>query len=94
MPVTAAVRTVDGRGYWILLSNGTVDAYGDANAFGGPVGDMGGVDSATAIFTTADGGGYWVVSADGGVYAFGDATGDGSLSGQHLNGPIVAGSGW
>jgi hypothetical protein len=93
-PVTAAVRTVEGRGYWILLSNGTVDAYGDANAFGGPVGDMGGVDSATAIFTTADGGGYWVVSADGGDYAFGDAPGDGSLSGQHLNGPIVAGSGW
>lgn len=27
VPVTSAVRTTDGGGYWILFANGTVDGY-------------------------------------------------------------------
>jgi hypothetical protein len=38
---------------------------------------------------TPDGGGYWLVGSDGGVFSFGDATFYGSLSGIHLNRPIV-----
>ena len=92
-PVTSAVRTTDGGGYWILLANGIVYGYGDAANLGGPVGSVGGFDPATAIFTTADGGGYWVAAANGSVYTYGDAPNDGSMAGQHLNGSIIAATG-
>ena len=88
------MRTPDGRGYWILFANGAVAGYGDATNLGGPVGSVGGLDPATAIFATADGGGYWVATAGGSVYPFGDAPDDGSMAGQHLNAPVVAATGW
>ena len=93
-PVTSAVRTADGHGYWVLLANGTVDAYGDAVARGGPVGSVGGFNPASAIFSDAGGGGYWVASAQGGVFAYGDAPNDGSMAGNHLNGSIIAATGF
>jgi hypothetical protein len=92
--VTAAVRTNDGAGYWLLFANGVVAPYGDAMALGGPVGAVGGLNPASAIFTTSDGGGYWVASATGSVYTYGDAPNDGSMAGQHLNGSIIAATGW
>ena len=52
------------------------------------------LDPTTAIFATADGGGYWITTALGEVYAFGDAPNDGDESGAHLNGPIIAATGW
>ena len=93
VPVTSAVSTPDGRGYWILFANGAVSAYGDAVNLGGPIGSTGGFDPATAVFTTADGAGYWVAAANGAVYPFGDAPFEGSMVGQHLNGPIIAATG-
>jgi hypothetical protein len=92
--VTAAVRTDDGAGYWLLFANGVVAPYGDAAALGGPSGAVGGLNPASAIFTTSDGGGYWVASANGSVYTYGDAPNDGSMTGQHLNGSIIAATGW
>jgi hypothetical protein len=92
--VTSAVRTPDGKGYWVLLANGTVYAYGDAVNLGGAFGQTGGKNPAAAIFTTSDGGGYWVASATGAVFTFGDAPNDGSMAGQHLNGAIVAATGF
>jgi hypothetical protein len=94
VPVAAGVRTKDGGGYWLLFANGAVAPYGDASNLGGPVGALGASDSAAAIFTTSDGAGYWVASADGSVYTYGDAPNDGSMAGQHLNGSIIAGTGW
>jgi hypothetical protein len=93
-PVTSAVRTADGGGYWVLLANGAVYAYGDAASRGGPVGSVGGIDPASAIFSDADGGGYWVASAAGAVFAYGDAPNDGSMAGNHLNGSIIAATGF
>ena len=94
VPVTGAVRTKDGAGYWILFANGVVAPYGDAANLGGPAGAVGGLNPASAIFTTADGGGYWVAAAKGSVYTYGDAPNDGSMAGQHLNGSIIAATGW
>jgi hypothetical protein len=94
VPVTAAVRTNDGAGYWLLFANGVVAPYGDAADLGGPTGALGGLNPASAIFTTSDGGGYWVASANGSVYTYGDAPSDGSMGGQHLNGSIIAATGW
>ena len=92
--MTAAVRTKDGAGYWLLFANGVVAPFGDAANLGGPAGAVGGLNSASAIFTTSDGGGYWVASANGSVYTYGDAPNDGSEAGQHLNGSIIAATGW
>jgi len=93
-PVTSAVRTPSGGGYWILTANGKVYNYGDAGSFGDASGSFGGLNPATAIFTTTDGGGYWIASANGTVNPYGDAPNDGGLSGTHLNGPIIAGTGF
>jgi peptidase A4-like protein/IPT/TIG domain-containing protein len=93
-PVTSAVRTPDGNGYWVLLANGTVYAYGDAANFGSPAGQLGGQNPASAIFSTSDGGGYWIASAQGAVDTYGDAPFDGSMAGTHLNGSIIAGTGF
>ncbi len=93
-PITAAVRTADGHGYYVLLANGTVYGYGDAVSHGGPSGSVGGFDPASAIFTDAGGGGYWVASAAGDVFTYGDAPNDGSMAGSHLNGAIIAGTGF
>jgi hypothetical protein len=93
-PVTSAHRTADGKGYWILFANGAVAGYGDAGSFGSPVGALGGSDPATAILPTSDGAGYWVTSALGKVFNYGDAPSQGDMSGQRLNGAIVAAAGW
>ena len=93
-PITGAVRSADGRGYFVLLANGTVDGYGDAVSLGGPTGAVGGSDPASAVFTDVGGGGYWVASAAGAVFTYGDAPNDGSMAGTHLNGSIIAGTGF
>ncbi|HVA05528.1 MAG TPA: hypothetical protein VNG12_02185, partial [Acidimicrobiales bacterium] len=59
-----------------------------------PAGQVGGLNPAAAIFTTSDGAGYWVASADGAVTNYGDAPNDGSMLDTHLNGSIIAGTGW
>ena len=92
--VASAVRTPDGQGYWILFSSGAISTFGDAGNFGSPSGLMGGLNPATAIFSTADGAGYWVASANGAVANYGDAPNDGSMLGTHLNGSVIAATGW
>ena len=89
-----AARTADGGGYRLLFSNGVVAAFGDAKNLGDPAGSVGGSNPATAIFTTSSGGGYWIASANGAVNAYGDAPNDGSMAAEHLNGSIVAATGW
>ena len=93
-PVTSAVRTPDGGGYWILTANGAVHNYGDAGNYGDAVGVYGGPNPATAIFATSDGGGYWIAAGNGAVSPFGDAPNDGGMSGTHLNGSIIAATGF
>lgn len=93
-PITSMVRTPDGNGYWLLDADGQVFGYGDAPNLGSPAGLAGGANAASAIFATADGGGYWVATAQGSVYNYGDAPDDGSMAGTHLNGSVIAGTGW
>ena len=59
-----------------------------------PAGAIRRLDPATAIFTTSDGEGYWTASANGTVDQFGDAPNDGGMSGTHLNGSIIAATGF
>ncbi len=93
--ITSMVRTPNGQGYWILDANGQVFPYGNAANLGSvPADTTGGFNPAAAIAATADGGGYWVASAAGAVYNFGDAPNDGSMLGTHLNGAIIAATGF
>ncbi len=93
--VTSAVATPDGQGYWVLLSDGEAFAYGDAATDGSPASsNFNAFDPASAIFATSDGGGYWVSSAAGAVFNYGDAPADGDMSGTHLNGSIIAATGF
>ena len=93
--VTSAVPTPDGQGYLVLLSDGEVYHYGDAPSDGTPPAtDFNAFDPASSVFSTSDGAGYWVSSALGAIYNFGDAPNDGGMSETHLNGPIIAATGF
>jgi hypothetical protein len=92
--VTNAVATPDGQGYWILYANGAVANFGDAAAYGDPVGYVNGFNPATSIFPTSDGLGYCVASARGDVFSYGNAPFLGSMSATPLNGSIIAAFGF
>jgi len=77
-PVAAITGTADGGGYWLVTSDGSVYAFGDANNYGFdhpafPV---------VAIEATPSSDGYWVLTRNGGVSAFGRAKAYGSLAGR------------
>src|SRR5947208_1606896 len=87
-PVVGMPATPDGKGYWLVASDGGIFAYGDARFFG----SMGGQhlnQPVVGMAATPDGGGYWLVAADGGIFSFGDARFFGSMGGQHLAYPVV-----
>ena len=72
-PIVAMVATPDGRGYWLVASDGGVFPYGDA-AFYGSTGGMSLKNPIVTMAPTPDGRGYWLVASDGGVFSFGDAS--------------------
>ena len=80
--------TPDGKGYWLVASDGGIFAFGDA-AFYGSTGGIALNQPIVGMAATPDGKGYWLVASDGGIFAFGDAAFYGSTGGIHLNKPIV-----
>jgi len=86
---TGIASTPDGRGYWLVGTDGGVFAYGDAG-FYGSMGDHRPNAPVAGIARTNDGRGYWLVAYDGGVFAFGDATFSGSMGGKPLNGLMIS----
>jgi len=93
--VVSMATTPNGGGYWLLLTDGAVYAFGDAKWYGdlrgstwhgGPVPPGA---PAVGIAATPNGAGYYVASADGDVYAFGDAVYRGSRGGRNTEGGIV-----
>jgi hypothetical protein len=99
LPVTARLPRPSplppAKGYWVLLNDGEVFSYGDTTNFGSPASDsFNALNPATAIFASSDGAGYWVTSALGAVFNFGDSPSLGGMSLAHLNGSIIAGTGF
>ena len=93
--ITSAVASPVGNGYWVLLSTGQVFSYGDSTDLGSPAsGNFNPLDPATAIFANSDGSGYWVTAALGAVFNFGDSPYLGDIAKIHLNGSIIAGTGF
>ena len=87
-PVVGGAATPDGKGYWIVGSDGSVQGFGDAVWYG----DMSGQQlnaPIVGLVPTADGNGYWLVAQDGGVFGFGDAPFYGSAGNIQLNQPVV-----
>ncbi len=93
-PITSAVRTPDGGGYYLLAVDGGVFPFGDAVDFGTPTVGTEILTAHTAIVATASGDGYWVAGADGGIDGYGFAPYDGSMAGKPLNAPVVGAVGW
>jgi hypothetical protein len=84
----ALAPTHDGKGYWIVDSDGGVFSFGDA-AFYGSMGGKPLNAPVVGIAVTPDGKGYWLAAADGGVFSFGSATFGGSMADTALVRPVV-----
>ena len=67
-PAVDLVPTLNAQGYWILQSNGTVSAFGNAKNYGNPSN----ISQATELVASVDHQGYDVITAQGQVYSFGD----------------------
>ena len=95
----AVASTPSSKGGWILLSDGTVVPFGDAQWFGDGAGlGLFGVSWPpfgsflhyfVGIASTPDGKGYWLAGVDGGVFAYGDASFYGSMGARNLNTPVT-----
>ena len=87
-PATEIEPTPNGKGYYIVLANGRVHTFGNANHFG----DMAGKPLNKPIIgmsVTPTGNGYWLVGEDGGIFNFGDAGFFGSTGNLKLNAPVI-----
>lgn len=70
MTTVAIASTHTGQGYWLVDSDGSVAAHGDAQELDAL--DAGGA-AIVAAASTPDGRGLWLVDADGTVHALGTA---------------------
>ena len=87
-PIVSITSTVDGRGYWLLASDGGVFTYGDAQ-FYGSTGNLHLNQPVVGMAASPSGHGYWLVAADGGIFSYGDAQFYGSTGNLNLNKPVV-----
>ncbi len=87
-PIVGITATPDGRGYWLVASDGGIFTGGDAG-FYGSLGNVHLNRPIVGMAATPDGRGYWLVASDGGIFTGGDAGFYGSLGNVHLNRPIV-----
>ena len=86
--IAGIAASPDGRGYWLVASDGGIFAFGDA-PFYGSTGAITLNKPIVGMAATPDGHGYWLVASDGGIFAFGDAPFYGSTGAITLNKPIV-----
>ena len=87
-PIVGMAVTPDGKGYWLVASDGGIFSFGDAN-FYGSTGAMT-LNQPSSVWPpprTALATGWWPPTAASS--AFGDAAFYGSMGGSHLNSPIV-----
>ena len=83
-----ASLTGDGRGYWMVASDGGIFSFGAARLLG----SMGGQPlnrPIVGLSAVPTGRGYWMVASDGGIFSFCDARFFGSTGGLRLNQPVV-----
>ena len=88
-PIVAMAPTPDGKGYWLVASDGGIFAYGDAQ-FYGSTGAIALNKPIVSMAPTPDGKGYWLVASDGGIFSFGDANFYGSRGSCNSTSPSSA----
>jgi hypothetical protein len=71
-PIVGMAATPDGKGYWLVASDGGIFTFGDA-PFYGSTGAIHLNQPIVGMAGTPDGKGYWLVASDGGIFTFGDA---------------------
>jgi ribosomal protein L24E len=86
--VVNATARPNGKGYWMVRTDGEVLVTGDAANLGSLAGKPL-AKPIVGIAATPSGKGYWMVASDGGVFSFGDAKFFGSTGNIKLNKPIV-----
>ena len=84
-PIVGMAATPDGKGYWLVASDGGIFTFGDA-PFYGSTGAIHLNQPIVGMATTPDGKGSWLVASDGGIFTFGDAPFYGS-TGSHPSEP-------
>jgi ribosomal protein L24E len=89
LPIVGMASTPDGKGYWLVASDGGIFTFGDAGFFGS-TGNINLNKPIVGMASTPDGKGYWLVASDGGIFSFGDAAFYGSTGAINLNKPIVS----
>ena len=72
-PVVGMVATPDGKGYWLVASDGGIFSFGDAR-FHGSTGNMVLNKPIVGMARNITGTGYWLLAQDGGVFSFGTGT--------------------
>ena len=68
--VVGVVASTDGKGYYVLRADGTVDAYGATNYGSLAAGSLPTGITATGIALDSATGGYWIVASNGRVQGF------------------------
>jgi hypothetical protein len=93
-PVVGMASSIDGKGYWLVASDGGIFTFGDPQ-FYGSTGAIKLNQPIMGMASTRDGKGYWLVASDGGIFTFGDATfhGSGGNAGKTAVGLIVSPTG-
>lgn len=85
--IISSISTPDGKGYYMIGSDGGVFTFGNAK-FHGSTGDQVLNKPVVGIVPDPDGVGYWLVSSDGGIFTF-KSVFRGSLGNVTLQQPIV-----
>ncbi len=70
--------TPGAKGYWLVASDGSVYAFGNAGFHGSRNGKAL-RKPIVGILVTPSGNGYWLYAADGGIFAYGDAPFHGTI---------------
>jgi hypothetical protein len=70
--IVGMAATPDGKGYWLVASDGGIFSFGSAGFFGS-TGAVHLNKSIVGMAATPDGKGYWLVASDGGIFSFGSA---------------------
>ena len=84
-PIVGMAASPDGKGYWLVASDGGIFSYGDAQFYGsagnyrstqlnGSAGNLTLTKPIVGMAASPDGKGYWLVASDGGIFSYGDAT--------------------
>src|SRR5207244_3505542 len=68
-PIVATAATPDGKGYWLVASDGGIFSFGAAGFFGS-TGAIKLNQPIVGMAATPDGKGYWLVASDGGIFSF------------------------